>query len=151
MQQLFADHHAWALRVARGVIGDTHDAEDVVSDVFLAVHKAKLNGGGPTGNVRAYLRRAIQNEATRIWARKRFEEVTEEVPDEATIDPAEALLRALSRQKELAKHPPSYTLVLYGQDVLGEPIDVTAERLNLSVSATKSLLHRARSALKRAA
>ncbi len=151
MQELFAEHHAWALRVARSVIGDLHEAEDVVSEVFLAIHKARLNGGGPTGNVRAYLRRSIQNEATRIWARRKFEEVTEEVPDREEDDPAELLLRALARQRELAKHPPSYVLVLYGQDVLGEDIETTAERLHLSVSATKSLLHRARSALKRAA
>lgn len=151
MDDLFNEHHSWALRVAIRVIGDSHEAEDVVSEVFLAIHKARLNGGGPTGNVRAYLRRAIQNEATRVWARRRFEQVTDEVPEEETPDPSEALLRALQRSNDLGKYPPMYAVILYRMDILGETAEEAAEGMNLSVSATKSLLFRARNALRLAA
>lgn len=151
MDKFFSEHHSWALRVAVRVIGDSHDAEDAVSEVFLAIHKAKLNGGGPTGNVRGYLRRAIQNEATRIWALKRFENVTDDVPEVETPDPAEALLRALQRSNDLGKYPPMYALILYRMDILGETAEEASTRLGLSVAATKSLLHRARNALRLAA
>lgn len=151
MHNLFAEHHTWAVRVAVRVIGDTHEAEDVVSEVFLAIHRARLAGGGPTTNVRAYLRRAIQNEATRVWARRRFEQVTDEVPETHAPDPAEAMLRSLQRSNDLGKYPPLYTLVLYRMDILGENAEEAALSLNLSVSATKSLLHRARNALRLAA
>ena len=151
MYALFTEHYAWAIRVATRVIGNPHDAEDAVSEVFLAIHKAKQNGAGPKENVRAYLRRAIQNEATRIWARRRFEQVTDEVPEVEAPDPAEALLRALQRSNDLGKYPPMYALILYRMDILGETAEEAATRLKLSVPATKSLLHRARTALRLAA
>lgn len=151
MERIFSEHYQWALRVARGVIGNTHEAEDVVSEVFLAVYRAQLNGGGPTGNVRAYLRRSIQNEATRVWARRRFEEVTDEVPDTVTEDPAEALMRALQRQRDLKLCPPMYTAVLYRMDVLGETAEDAAVYLGVTVGSLKSTLHRARNTLRLAA
>ena len=151
LDHLYAEHHTWALRVARGVVGDPHDAEDIVSEVFVAIHRAQLNGGGPTGNARGYLRRAIQNEATKLWARKKFEQVTDAVPDTEEPDPAEALLRAIERQRALSKVPPSYAMVLYRVDILGQSTDETADALKLTVSSVKSILHRARSTLKLAA
>lgn len=151
LDQLYTEHHSWALRVARGVVGDQHEAEDIVSEVFLAIHRAQLNGGGPTGNVRGYLRRAVQNEATKLWARRRFEQVTDTVPDTTEPDPAEALLRAVQRQKALNASPPSYAAVLFRMDILGETAEETAESLGMTVSAVKSLLHRARATLKLAA
>lgn len=151
MKKLYAEHHAWALRTAKGIIGDTHDAEDVVSEVFLAIHKAKAAGGGPTTNVRAYLRRAIQNEATRVWTRRRFEQVVEEIPDQATPDPVEAMLRALQRKHALRDAPPLWPLAIYHVDILGEPAEAFAEQYDLTVSSAKSLLHRAREAVRKAA
>lgn len=151
MHEIFAEHYDWAIRVAIRVIGDRHDAEDAVSEVFLSVHKAMLAGGGPKENIRAYLRRAIQNEATRIWARKRFETITDELPEVETPDPAESLLRALQRSNDLGKYPPMYALILYRMDILGESAEEASTRLGLSVPATKSLLHRARNALRLAA
>ena len=151
MDEIFTEHYTWALRVATRVVGDTHEAEDAVSEVFLAMHKAILNGGGPKDNVRAYLRRAIQNEATRLWARRRFEKVTDDIPEVEAPDPAEALLRALQRSNDLGKYPPMYALILYRMDILGESAEEASGSLGLSVSATKSLLHRARTALRLAA
>jgi len=148
---LYAEHHGWALRVARGVVGDPHEAEDIVSEVFLAIHRAQANGGGPTGNARGYLRRAIQNEATKLWARRKFEQVTDEVPDTEQEDPAEALLRAISRQRALASSPPMYVQVLYRMDILGQSAEETALQLQLTVPSVKSILHRARGTLKLAA
>lgn len=150
LDRLYAEHHAWALRVARGVVGDLHEAEDIVSEVFLGIHRAQQKGGGPTGNARGYLRRSIQNEATKLWARRRFEQVTDIVPETEEPDPAEALLRALERQKTLAAAPPAYAAVVYRMDILGHTADETAEELDMTVSAVKSVLHRARSALKAA-
>jgi RNA polymerase sigma-70 factor (ECF subfamily) len=151
MKKLYTEHHEWALRVARNVIGDTHEAEDVVSEVFLAIHRAMLNGGGPTGNVRGYLRRAIQNEATRVWARRKFETVTDEVPDTEQNDHAEATLRALQRARDLRNCPPMYVLIIFHIDVLGDDAEETARQLNITVPSVKSQLHRARSALRLAA
>lgn len=151
MEQMYTDHHEWSLRVARAVIGDIHEAEDIVSEVFLSVHRAQLSGGGPTGNIRAYLRKAIQNEATRVWARRRFEQVTDEVPETEQNDHSDATLRALQRERDLSGCPPMYALVIFHMDVLGDDAVETARKLGLTVSSVKSLLHRARSALRLAA
>ncbi|SDH42296.1 RNA polymerase sigma factor [Microbacterium sp. 77mftsu3.1] len=152
LKEIYAEHHDWALRVARSVIGSSsHDAEDVVSEVFLAVHKAFLAGGGPRDNIRGYLRRAIQNQATQLWAKRKFEDVTDAVPEQEYPDPAEALLRAVERQRELTKCPPSYVIVLYRVDVLGESTEEAATALGMTVPSVKSILHRARKAITLAA
>jgi len=151
LHQLYSEHHSWALRVARGVVGDQHEAEDIVSEVFLAIHRAQLNGGGPTGNARGYLRRAIQNEATKLWARRKFEHVTDTVPESEAPDVADALLRAVQRQEALSDAPPTYTVVLYRVDILGQTAEEAAAALGMSAPSVKSILHRARGTLRLAA
>lgn len=151
MKDIYAEHYDWAVRVARNVIGDVHEAEDVVSEVFLAMFRAMQNGGGPTSSVRGYLRRAIQNEATRVWARRKFEDITDEVPDASEPDPADALLRALQRERDLSGCPPMYALVIFHMDVLGDGVEDCARKLGMTTSAVKSMLHRARQALRLAA
>lgn len=157
MEDIYAEHHAWAVRVACNVIGDRNEAEDVVSEVFLAVFRAIQAGGGPAKdkdgykNIRGYLRRAIQNEATRVWARRKFEDVTDDLPETSEPDPADALLRALQRERDLSGCPPMYALVIFHMDVLGDDVEDCARKLGMTTSAVKSMLHRARQALRLAA
>ena len=69
--ELFAAHHAEALRLAYLLTGDAHRAEDVVSDAFVKVYRAWNRGG--ISQPRAYIKRAVVNESNSRFRRLALE------------------------------------------------------------------------------
>ncbi|WGX97356.1 sigma-70 family RNA polymerase sigma factor [Nocardioides sp. L-11A] len=59
---LFVRHRAYALGVARRVVGH-RDAEDAVADAFARIFAIIKNGGGPTTTFRPYLSVTVHNVA----------------------------------------------------------------------------------------
>lgn len=68
---VFAAHHAEALRIAYLLCGDPHRAEDVVADAFVKVYRRWSTGD--VGNPRAYIRRAVVNEVNSRFRRLALE------------------------------------------------------------------------------
>jgi RNA polymerase sigma-70 factor (sigma-E family) len=68
---VFAAHHAEALRLAFLLTGDRYRAEDVVADAFVKLYKRWSAGG--IDNVRAYLRRTVVNEVNSKFRRLALE------------------------------------------------------------------------------
>jgi RNA polymerase sigma-70 factor (sigma-E family) len=64
---VFAAHHAEALRLAYLLCGDPHRAEDITADAFVKLYKRWDRGG--IANVRAYLRRTVVNEVNSKFRR----------------------------------------------------------------------------------
>lgn len=151
MDDMFRKHYEWAIRVARRVLGNTHDAEDAVSEVFTSTLKAVQKGKGPRDNVRAYLRRAIQNEATRFYARRRLETPTDEVPEVPIPDRTPDVGRAIDRAQLLRLCPTAWPLLLFHVDVCGLSAKEASVELGITEYAAVSALHRARKALRLAA
>lgn len=151
VDEIFREHHAWALGFARRILGHNQDAEDVVAEVFLATLRAHRVGRGPNENVRAYLRRAIQNEATRVYARRRLETVTDTVPDAPARNQYPEVDRALDRDRVLRGCPPSWPLLIFHVDVCGLSAEEAAGQLGMTKFAAVSVLYRARTALRLAA
>ncbi len=68
---VFAAHHAEALRLAYLLTGDPHRAEDAVADAFVKVWRRWERGG--ISSPRAYIRRAVVNEVNSRFRRLRLE------------------------------------------------------------------------------
>jgi RNA polymerase sigma-70 factor (sigma-E family) len=69
--ELFAAHHAEALRLAYLLAGDHHRAEDAVSEAFVRIYRAWRRGS--IEQPRAYIRRAVVNEVNSRFRRLALE------------------------------------------------------------------------------
>lgn len=65
--EVFAAHHAEALRIAYLLSGDRHRAEDAVAEAFVRVYRRWTKGD--IDNPRAYIRRAVVNEVNSRFRR----------------------------------------------------------------------------------
>lgn len=148
-------------RVARGIVGDGDEAEDVVQDAYVRAfhHLDQFRGGG---RFATWLTRIAVNEAlARARRRGRLVEIDampevrkESIPSlrSSALDPEQhAIGRDLRAVLERAidSLPATYRLVLVLRDVEGLDTAVTAECLNLEIPAVKTRLHRARAMLRR--
>lgn len=68
---VFAAHHAEALRLAYLLTGDAHRAEDIVSEAFVKVFRRWGKGG--VDQPRAYIRRTVVNESNSRFRRLALE------------------------------------------------------------------------------
>ncbi len=153
-------------RIARGVVGDDAEAEDVVQEAFLrAFHKFDtFRGDAP---LRTWLVSIALNEA-RSRLRKRHPMVGLEQINPAALDPYWVVQ---SHPKSAAGDPPSLVaraqirrLLEQAIDDLPEPfrtvyilreldelsVEETAARLDLNPQTVKTRLHRARRLLRKA-
>lgn len=131
-------------------MGNDFDAEDIVSEVFVAVTAARRNGGGPTQNVRAYLRTAIERAATKVYAQRARERALGDTEFAAPSHIGGAELWA-DYVRVLSTAPASWRQVLYHcvfRDCTPEEV---SQITGLTVPAVNSVLHRVRVALRAAA
>lgn len=132
------------VRVARRLLRDPHDAEDVVQDVLVKAHRhwgRIVDRDSPD----AYVRRMLVNEATSFWRRAVRREFT--VPDAArlaepgrdetaAVDERDRILAALTR---LA---PKQRAVLVLRHYEGLSDAEIAHLLSTSVTTVRSNAHR---------
>lgn len=149
---LYARHHEAGLRVARAVTGETHRAEDLVSDAFERIHAAIRRGGGPDESFRAYLYTVIRRLAIEHGtAASRLDDTDDFTPYEALTavdDGTERSAEATIVASAFAALPPRHQAVLWYVDVEGMPTAEAATFFGLSANATAALANRARGALK---
>jgi RNA polymerase sigma-70 factor (ECF subfamily) len=147
-------------RVARGIVHDDDEAEDVVQDAYVrAFHH--LDQFAEKARIATWLTRiAVYDAMARTRRRGRIVEMDampeirkESIPSlrSAELDPEQrAIQRDLRSVLEAAidDMPPTYRLVLMLRDVEGLSTAATAECLNLEIPAVKTRLHRARGLLR---
>lgn len=150
VEHLYREHRNWAMRVALEVLGHPQDAEDVVSEVFASIVRARAAGGGPAENVKAYLRTAIQREATRFYARRASETVTANVPERADADMTATVEIIDAIRRGLEGHPATWAFLIEAIDLNGYTVAETARALGVSEPALRSTLHRARAQTRQA-
>jgi RNA polymerase sigma factor (sigma-70 family) len=148
---LYSTHLAAARRLARTLLADPSDAEDVVAEVFAASFAATKKGRGPVDDFRSYLLTSVRRECQRAWRRgarqrPRGATVTELAADRAAGHHDEADLVAEEQlvRRAFAALPPRMQRVLWLTEVEGRPHDVVAEELGTSTSAVAQLARRAR-------
>ncbi len=140
---VYAAHHAEALRLAYLLCGDPHRAEDAVADAFVKVYRRWQTHKIDTP--RAYIRRAVVNEVNskfrrlalerREAAKRSGDERGAHAPDDHVAD-TELMIAALSR---LPARQRSAIVLRYYLDL---PERDTADAMGVSVGTVKSTVSR---------
>jgi RNA polymerase sigma-70 factor (ECF subfamily) len=148
-------------RIARGILGDEAEAEDVMQDAYVRAYHHLDQFAGRARFATWLTRIAVYEALARARRRGRVVEIdgmpdirkesipalrsTERDPERRAID--QSLRTAL--EGAIDDLPASYRVVLMLRDVEGLSTAATAESLGLEVPAVKTRLHRARGMLRR--
>ena len=160
-EQVFRDYGPRVYNLARRMLGNDADAEDVTQDVLLQVVR-KLDTFRGEANIATWLHRVTVNAALahrRKRARRQEYEVhnpldafletghhAKDINPWAVTPAAEALSHERTQliEKAIANLPEIYRDVYVLADVEGLPNAEIGDMLSLSVPAVKSRLHRGR-------
>jgi RNA polymerase sigma-70 factor, ECF subfamily len=149
-------------RLASQLCGHREDAEDVTQSALLKAAE-HLDGFRWEASLRTWLHRIATNECRMLRRRKAplsLDELLEQAatggsaPPELRThdrDPEEAAVEAETRRQvvaALAALPDRYRTAVLLKDGLGLPAEGVASAMGLSVPAARSVLHRARAALR---
>ncbi len=148
-------------RIARGILGDEAEAEDVMQDAYVRAYHHLDQFAGRARFATWLTRIAVYEALARARRRGRLVEIdgmpdirkesipalrsTERDPERRAID--QSLRTAL--EGAIDDLPAPYRVVLMLRDVEGLSTAATAESLSLEVPAVKTRLHRARGMLRR--
>jgi len=152
VRRTYADTYTLALRL----VGDEEDARDVVQETYLRVHKGLKKFRGDA-RFSTWLHRITANCANTYLGR-RGRHQHESLPDEPSAvtanpsDDPEERVRVSGLRDELSNAvqalPPKLRAVLVLRDVYGLAHHEIAEQLEITESAAKVRLHRARKRLR---
>lgn len=157
--ELLRRNHGSVLNLAYRYLGDRDQAEDVVQETFLKLYQAR-GRYRPEARFRTYLLRIATNVCISQLRRRRARPfltaesgATPELPDgDAPAPDGRALEDELGARVRdaVAALPERQRVAILLNKFEGLGYEGVAEVLGLSVPATKSLLHRARLALREA-
>ena len=141
--QIYAAHHAEALRLAYLLCGDRDRAEDAVADAFVKVYRRLQRGG--VEQPRPYVRRAVVNEINSRFRRLGVErrEAAKRSGDARGLRGAEEQIADADEIFTALRHlPPRQRTVVvlrFYEDLAEKDI---ADVMGISLGTVKSTLHR---------
>ncbi|PJF43799.1 MAG: hypothetical protein CUN55_07260 [Phototrophicales bacterium] len=136
-------------RFVRNRVDDPQQAEDITSEVFLKLVQSLGGTSAPQKSLRGWLFQVARHEISRYVSQQRqatHQPLEEWLPDDAQIDPEVLTAKLLEReqlQKLLKRLVPDQQEVLLLRFTEMLNLEETAEAMNKSVSAVKSLQFRA--------
>jgi RNA polymerase sigma-70 factor, ECF subfamily len=148
-------------RVARAILHDDAEAEDVMQDAYVRAYQHLSSFEGRAKFSTWLTRIAVHEALARFRRRSRYQSLDNSEESNGGImgslasdgrDPEEATYdRELGAvlEKAIEKLPEDYRLVFMLRDVEGMSTDETAESLNLTPENVKVRLHRARASMRR--
>jgi RNA polymerase sigma factor (sigma-70 family) len=158
-------HNQRLFRVARGLMRDDADAEDVLQEAYVRAF-AHIESFRGEAAIATWLTRIVINEArTRLRSRKptvelEAVEAAQEAgaqlinfPGRATSDPEADVAKAQIRrllEGAVDELPETFRVVFILRDVEGLSIEDTAAQLGIKAETVKTRLHRARRLLRQA-
>lgn len=155
--ELLARNASRVLNLAFRYLGDRAAAEDVVQETFLKLYQAR-DRYRPDAPFGAYLLRIATNACLSHLRRKRpqsldgdDDERRTDPPDPQAVAPGQAMAdeELAARVRDAVQQlPDRQRMAILLNKFEGLDYSQVAEQLGLTVPATKSLLHRARMALK---
>ncbi|WP_426750718.1 RNA polymerase sigma factor [Myxococcus sp. Y35] len=145
LSELYTEHRPRALAIARRIVGDAADAEDVVQDVFARLAR-RAPGYGGRAAWSTWLHRVMVNSSINwLRARKRRDRLSHEAQEPLSPE-------ALAVGSEMERHfgealeeiNEQQRQVLYLREVRGLSYPEIARLLRIPEGTVKSTLHRAR-------
>jgi len=141
-------------RYAYRLLGNAHDAEDIVAETFHRWLLALQHGRGPSRHLSAYLYRIAHNLITDRYRRcPRPDLELDEALEAGEDDPAEAAAQRLAQARarsalwRLTADQRQVILLKYFEGLSNEEVAATLDK---PVGAVKALQHRALDAMRRA-
>ena len=152
LEVLFRTHYAALLRLAMLLVGSREEAEEVVQDAFVSLHRHWI-GLRDTGSAGAYLRAAVvggcrsrRRRFARAAATPRLAVVLDDPTLEERAIDAEAAAEVAAAVRAL---PTRQREVVVARYYLGLTEAQTAQLLHVGVGSVKRHAHRALAALER--
>jgi RNA polymerase sigma-70 factor (ECF subfamily) len=151
-EELVERTHRQVYTLAYRLVGDRHEAEDVVQEAYLRAYRA-LPGFRGDARFETWLYRIVANAAmTHLRRRGRFGELLAEGHPAALREPeartAEETLGDAEVKRALAALPEGQRVVVVLKDVYGFSCQEIGDHIGISEGAVKVRLHRARRRLK---
>lgn len=151
-EDLYQRHSGKLYNVAFRMLGSAADAEDLLQDVFLQVHKRidSYRGEAALGTwlyrmaVNACLDHLRSRQGRQQKATDFFEDGNLEEPVASRSWQPDRALDRLDLEAAIDRLPPSYRMAFVLHDVDGHEHHEIAEMLGISTGTSKSLLHKAR-------
>ena len=150
IEELFREHGASVQLICASMLLDRGEAEDAAQQVFLAAFRALANGTVPR-NPAAWLATIARNECRARAQSSPPLATSEELVDSADTDPAVLLLRRAQVSAvwdAIGELPPTQREALLLREVRGLSYDELADDLQLTRPSIRSLLTRARQAVR---
>ncbi len=158
-ERLVRQYGKMVYNLAMRLLGRPSEAEEILQETFLQVHKALPRFEGSVGLSSWIYTIALNQSRMRLRKQKGvvMEELDETIlsyktraPEAQTavvLDPADVLVDKEMREQvesALQELPEPYRVVFVLRDMEGHSTEETAQLLDLTVAAVKSRLHRAR-------
>lgn len=166
-EALMRRYNGKLFRVARAILRDDSDAEDVLQDAYLEAyrHIGDFRGESALGT---WLTRIVVNQALmRVRKERRrasivpfrntvphdTENLEAQVPDQTSESPSASVIRAETRkilERRIDELPASFRAVFIMREVEEMSVEETAECLSISPATVRTRLFRARALLREA-
>jgi len=158
-ETLYRRHAKAARGLAYALVGETADAEDLVSEAFTKVLASLRAGRGPNLAFRAYVCSTLRNLRSNRLRHERRLELTDDLTryetgawsDHAYLDQDDAYLEQIERTyaaRAFAQLPERWQAVLWHTAVEGKPLKCVGPMLGLTPNAAAALAFRARAGLR---
>jgi len=150
-EALYLAHGAAVARFCRSLLRDRAEAEDATQQVFLAAHRALLNGSKPREPL-AWLLAVARHECYARFRQRNLAPVpTGDLPDGRAPDASAHVLRAGELSAvwdEIGRLPPAQREAFLLREIRGLSYGQLAAELSLTPPSVRSLLLRARRRLR---
>lgn len=154
-EQVVMPHLDAAFNLARWLVRNTQDAEDVVQDAYLRAFR--FFGGFQGGDARAWLLKIVRNTSYSFLERRRPADLTEEfdekvhVNETAAPDAETALVQSVETRmlrEALSELPVSFRETLVLRELEGMSYKEIAEMMDVPIGTVMSSLARGRAKLR---
>ena len=152
VRELTRRYNQRLFRIARGILRDDADAEDVVQETYVQVftHLQQFRGDSSVGT---WLVRIVMNQAlARIRRRRPAIDIAAAPTASPGADPETLMARQELRsllERSIDDLPDTFRAVFVARIVEGLSIEETAELFHIRPETVKTRVHRARRALRR--
>ena len=148
MTELYAQHRRKALAIARRILRDADEAEDVVQDVFTRLYSQNVRFDGKAAYTTWLHRILVNSSINSLRARRRRDRLESPISPSENPEDSAVHNQEHARFVEALQHlSEQHRMVITLRDLRGYSYPEIARMLNLPEGTVKSALNRGRSRL----